>query len=42
MANEQKMQNNPEQQTRVLPKNFRQIGEPGAKKFIWKTMYIHI
>lgn len=40
MANEQKMQNNPEQQTRVLPKNFRQIGEPGAKK-IYMEDYVY-
>ena len=42
MANEQKIKNNPEQQTRALPKNFRQIGDPGQRKFIWKIMYIHI
>ena len=40
MANEQKIQNNPERQTRELPKNFRQIGEPGAKK-IYMEDYVY-
>lgn len=28
--------------SRNLPRNYRQIGEPGAKKFMWKIMCIHI
>lgn len=43
MANEQQFQNNPEQQTRILPKNFRQIGEPGAKKiYIEDYVYTYL
>ena len=40
MANQQNMQNNPKQQTRTLPKNFRQIGDPGAKK-IYLEDYVY-
>ena len=40
MANERQIKNNPEQQTRALPKNFRQIGEPGAKK-IYMEDYVY-
>ena len=40
MANEQKIKNNPEQQTRALPKNFRQIGDPGTKK-IYMEDYVY-
>ena len=40
MANEQNIQKNPEQQTRILPKNFRQIGEPGTKK-IYMEDYVY-
>lgn len=40
MANEQQTRKNPEQQTRILPKNFRQIGEPGTKK-IYMEDYVY-
>ena len=40
MANQQNMQNNPKQQTGTLPKNFRQIGDPGAKK-IYLEDYVY-
>lgn len=40
MANEQKIKKNPEQQTRALPKNFRQIGDPGTKK-IYMEDYVY-
>lgn len=32
--------NSPDEQTRILPKNFRQIGEPGAKK-IYMEDYVY-
>ena len=40
MANQQNTQNNSKQQTRTLPKNFRQIGEPGTKK-IYMEDYVY-
>lgn len=40
MANEQQSKTNSGQQTRILPKNFRQIGEPGAKK-IYMEDYVY-
>ena len=40
MENKQQLKNNPEQQTRSLPKNFRQIGEPGTKK-IYMEDYVY-
>lgn len=40
MANEQKIKKNSEQQTRALPKNFRQIGDPGTKK-IYMEDYVY-
>lgn len=40
MANEQQTRNNSGQQTRILPKNFRQIGEPGTKK-IYMEDYVY-
>ncbi|MCD8018335.1 MAG: hypothetical protein LUF92_01745 [Clostridiales bacterium] len=40
MANEQKTCNPSEWQTRNLPKNFRQIGEPGSKK-IYMEDYVY-
>lgn len=40
MANEQQTRNNSQQQTRILPKNFRQIGEPGTKK-IYMEDYVY-
>lgn len=40
MANEQQTKNNSGQQTRILPKNFRQIGEPGTKK-IYMEDYVY-
>lgn len=40
MASEQKTKTNSDQQTRILPKNFRQIGEPGTKK-IYMEDYVY-
>ena len=40
MVNEQQTKNNSGQQTRILPKNFRQIGEPGTKK-IYMEDYVY-
>lgn len=40
MANQQNMQSNSKQQTRTLPKNFRQIGDPGTKK-IYLEDYVY-
>lgn len=40
MAKEQETKKNQELQTRSLPKNFRQIGEPGAKK-IYMEDYVY-
>ena len=40
MASEQQIKNNSGLETRVLPKNFRQIGEPGAKK-IYMEDYVY-